>query len=88
MKDWYVYMVRCADDSLYTGITTDVQRRIKEHNSKTPSAAKYTRTRQPVELVYIEQHDSRGSATSREMEIKKLAKKEKLKLLGTINSLN
>jgi putative endonuclease len=82
MKAWFVYMLRCADDSLYTGITTDVVRRINEHNgySKT-GGAKYTRARQPVELVYVEQADSRSDATSREIEIKNLTRSDKLKLI-------
>jgi putative endonuclease len=70
MSDWYVYILRCVDDSLYTGITTDVQRRLQEHNSKDGSAARYTRSRQPVALVYQETASSRSEATRREMEIK------------------
>lgn len=72
---WYVYMVRCADLTLYTGITTDPKRRINEHNGT--KAARYTRSRQPVELVYLEQVKDRSSASRREIEIKRLPKREK-----------
>ena len=79
---WNVYILRCSDDSLYTGITTDVNRRIKEHNGEIAnSGAKFTRGRQPVELVYQEKAASRSIATKREMEIKSLRRKQKLKLI-------
>lgn len=71
MDTWYVYIVRCSDNSLYTGITTDVERRILEHNSG-PKGARYTRSRRPVALVYCEQAASRSAATCRENHIKKL----------------
>lgn len=76
---WFVYMVRCNDNSLYTGITTDVVRRVDEHNglSGKKTAAKYTRVRQPVVLVYEEQAESRSKASQREVAIKRLSKKEK-----------
>lgn len=77
MKQWFVYMVRCADNSLYTGIATDVTRRVAEHNSTGYLAAKYTRVRQPVALVYSELQDSRSEALKREYQIKRLSKKEK-----------
>jgi len=73
---WYVYILRCADNSLYTGITTDVNRRLEEHNSHT-LGAKYTRGRRPVELVYREKKQSRSEALKREHAIKKLSKQEK-----------
>lgn len=65
-------MVRCNDNTLYTGITTDLERRIKEHNSS-GKGARYTRSRQPVTLVYREKTDSRANAASRECQIKKLS---------------
>lgn len=71
---WFVYMVRCADQSLYTGITTDVIRRVREHNSGSRLASRYTRSRQPVCLVYQEAVSSRADATRREVEIKRLAR--------------
>jgi len=68
---WYVYIVRCRDNSCYTGITTDIQRRLIEHNSP-GYGAKYTRARQPVVLIYHEQAPSRSAAAKREHQIKKL----------------
>ncbi len=76
---WYVYMVRCNDNSLYTGCTNDLQARINTHNQG--NGAKYTRTRTPVKLVYSEQVKNRSQAQKRECEIKKLKRKEKLELI-------
>jgi putative endonuclease len=80
MKEWYVYIVKCCDDSLYTGITVDVDRRILEHNTSN-KGAKYTRSRRPVKLVHIETYDNRSNASKRESAIKKLNRSEKLILL-------
>ncbi|NVK24133.1 MAG: GIY-YIG nuclease family protein [Gammaproteobacteria bacterium] len=77
---WYVYVLRCADDSLYTGITTDKERRLTQHNAG--KAAKYTRVRTPVEMVYSESASDRSEATKREMAIKKLSRSQKLKLIS------
>ena len=74
---WFVYMVRCADNSLYTGITTDIERREKEHNSKKGMAARYTRVRQPVSMVYQESCEDRSAAAKREWAIKQLNKRQK-----------
>ncbi|MGB0925080.1 MAG: GIY-YIG nuclease family protein [Minisyncoccia bacterium] len=76
---YYVYMVRCADDSLYTGITTDIDRRIDEHNgvSKTKKGAKYTQHRRPVTLVYSAEYENRSQASIEESRIKKLNRKQK-----------
>ena len=82
MNDWFVYIVRCADDSLYTGITKDVDRRIHEHNSDNKLGAKYTKARRPVALVYQEACESRSTATKREYEIRQLSRKEKKLLLS------
>ena len=76
---WYVYMLRCGDDSLYTGSTTDVQRRFQEHRSGT--GARYTRSRPPVTLVYTEAAADRSAAQRREAAIKKLPRAQKLKLI-------
>jgi len=74
-------MLECADGTLYTGISTDLERRVEEHNSSL-KGAKYTRTRRPVKLVYSEIHEDRSSASKREYEIKKKMKREeKLQLL-------
>ena len=82
MNDWFVYIVRCADDSLYTGITKDVDRRVQEHNEGDKLASKYTRARRPVVLVYQEICESRSVATKREIEIKQLSRKDKNILLS------
>lgn len=71
----YVYMVRCKNNSLYTGWTTDLERRIKEHNNGTGS--KYTRANRPVELAYFEEIEDKYEAMKREYEIKQLTKAEK-----------
>lgn len=75
MKPWYVYIVRCRDNSLYTGIALDVQQRIKKHNSG--DGAKYTRSRRPVKLVRKEKHATESRARKREAEIKGLTRIEK-----------
>lgn len=77
---WFVYMLRCADGSLYTGITTDVVRRVAEHNGEGAPGARYTRSRRPVELVYLEAAASRSDATRRETAIKRLDRERKLAL--------
>ncbi len=79
---WIVYIVRCSDDSLYTGITNDLDRRISEHNDSSSNlGAKFTRGRQPVKLVYQETAESRSHATKREMKIKSLSRQQKLALI-------
>lgn len=75
MKKWSVYMLLCSDGSLYTGITTDVDRRVKEHNSG--KGSKYVRSRRPAELVWREDAESRSGALRREAEIKSLSRAEK-----------
>ena len=84
---WHVYIVCCKDNSLYTGITTDILRRIDEHNSR-KNGARYTRTRRPVELVYIEQVSSRAIAARREHQIKKMTPVGKKQLIKTCRPLN
>ncbi|MEM7206302.1 MAG: GIY-YIG nuclease family protein [Pseudomonadota bacterium] len=78
---WYVYVVRCADGSLYTGSTTDIDRRIAQHNGEIGGGARYTRARQPVVRVYSEYCDSRSAALKREAQIKSLRRKEKEHLI-------
>jgi predicted GIY-YIG superfamily endonuclease len=78
-NSWYVYILRCADGSLYTGITTDLDRRCKQHNAGT--ASRYTRSRLPVELVYQEARDSQSEALKRELEIKALTRQQKESLI-------
>lgn len=82
-KTYFTYILRCADDTLYTGITTDIERRILEHNHDDTKWAKYTKTRRPVELVYQEQYGSRSEASKREYVIKQMNKKEKLHIIET-----
>jgi len=76
---WYLYILRCRDNSLYTGITTDVEKRLEAHRSG--KGAKYTRGRGPLELVYREQCGDHSAALKREAEIKRLSRDEKLKLI-------
>ncbi len=80
--DWKVYVVRCADGTLYTGITREVVRRIEEHNSSDVLGARYTRTRRPVALVYEEAVESRSVASKRERRIKRLTKSQKEQLIA------
>jgi|GEM_PF-302795 len=77
---WYIYILSCRDNSYYTGITTDLSRRIEEHNSPT-KGARYTRPRRPVKLVYSEKAASRSIATRRELQIKKLTPAGKKQLI-------
>ncbi|MBR2528665.1 MAG: GIY-YIG nuclease family protein [Blautia sp.] len=76
----YVYLLRCSDNTLYCGWTTDLSKRILVHNSG--HGAKYTRSRLPVELVYFEEYEERSKALSREWQIKKLSRREKMELAG------
>ncbi len=80
-EKWYVYILKCADSTLYTGVTTDIERRLTEHNYE-KTGAKYTRTRRPVSLVYNETYFTRSEATKREAELKKFSKAQKQKLLS------
>jgi predicted GIY-YIG superfamily endonuclease len=79
MKPWFVYILRCADGTLYTGSTDDVQRRLAAHNSG--KGAKYTRGRTPVEVVYTEECESYSAALKREYAIKQLSRQEKWNLI-------
>lgn len=78
-KTWKLYILRCGDGSLYTGISTDVERRLDEHRSG--KGAKYTRSRGPLELVYCEECVDKSTALKRECEIKALSRAEKLNLI-------
>ena len=82
---WYLYVVKCSDDTLYTGVTTDLDRRIKEHNAS-PRGAKYTRTRRPVELVYSYSYLSRSQAQRAEYKFKRLSKRQKLDVIHEFNT--
>jgi putative endonuclease len=82
---YIVYIIRCSDDTFYTWITTELERRVKQHNGELVWWAKYTRSRWPVEVVYSEVFENRSDATKREYEIKKLPRNQKIDLIG--NSL-
>jgi putative endonuclease len=86
MADWHVYIVRCTDGSLYTGIARDVARRVGEHNTNNALAANYTRSRRPVRLVYSEPVATRSAAGRREYEIKQLSRQEKEALLLAVEA--
>lgn len=79
MTDHYVYVIKCADDTLYTGYTTDVERRVAEHDAG--EGAKYTRGRTPVTLRHVESFDSKSAALSREHAIKSLSRARKAELI-------
>ncbi len=78
---WYVYLVRCRDGSFYAGITTDLARRVEEHNNS-PRGARYTRARRPVALAYSEACVDRAEASRREHALKRLSRKAKLALIS------
>ncbi len=77
---WVVYIVQCADGTFYTGITNDLERRLKQHNAGT--ASRYTRCRLPVVLIYQEVQPTKGAALKRELEIKSLSRKAKKRLIN------
>ena len=85
MHDNYVYLLRCADGTLYCGWTTDLEARVQAHNNGI--GAKYTRSRLPVELVYYESFPTRHEALSRECQIKRLSRREKLALIESIANI-
>lgn len=80
---WVVYLLRCADDSLYCGITNHLEKRIKQHNGELKGGAKYTRTNGPCKLVYQESAKDRSVASKREYEIKSMTREKKLSLIKT-----
>lgn len=80
-QGWSVYMLRCADNTLYTGITTDLIRRVAEHNGERSNGARYTRARRPVCLVWHEAAADRAAASVQEYRVKRLSRKAKEKLL-------
>jgi len=85
MMNWCVYMILCSDDSLYTGITTDMERRFKQHEEG--RGAKYFRGRSPKQVVYLEQGLGRSLATRREIQIKALSRAEKLNLIREFSAV-
>ena len=83
MNSWKLYILRCGDGTLYTGITTDVEKRLEAHRAG--KGAKYTRGRAPLELVYREECGDHSAALKREIEIKKLARDEKEQLISQVH---
>lgn len=79
-KTWYVYILRCHDDTLYTGITIDLERRLDEHNHSR-LGARYTRNRRPVRLIYSIRQESRSAASRLERQIKRLSRQQKQLLI-------
>ena len=80
-KKWYLYVVECADGTLYTGITTNVNRRLKEHNHS-GKAAKYTRSRRPVKLLMTKEYTTHSEALTEEWRFKKMNRKQKLEVIN------
>ena len=78
---WYVYVLRCSDGSLYTGVARDVERRLRQHNGELAGGARYTRGRRPVTLLWSEPHDDRAAAQGREAALKRLPRHAKLALI-------
>jgi len=76
---WYLYLLKCSDGKLYTGITTDVAKRVKRHNQK--KASRYTRMRLPVTLIYQEPHPNKSTARKREIQLKRWSRAKKLALI-------
>jgi len=77
---WFLYVLKCADGKLYTGITIDLAKRVERHNKK--KASRYTRMRLPVELIYQEEHPDKSTARKREIQIKKWSRLKKLALIA------
>jgi len=84
MEKSYTCIVQCNDSTFYTGWTLDLERRIQEHNDGS-SKTRYTRTRRPVKLVYVEEFDTRAKAAQKESQIKRMGRKEKIKLIQSIH---
>jgi len=82
---WSVYIILCKDNKLYTGVTNDLNRRLLEHNSG--HGGRFTRFRRPVKLVYYREASSKSTALKDEAEIKKLSRKEKLDLVGSLQDI-
>ncbi len=79
---WYFYVVKCSDNSFYAGVTTDLDRRVKEHNEDNRRGAKYTRSRRPVQLICSEKYPSRSAAQKEEYRFKQLNRKTKERVIS------
>jgi len=84
MSGWFLYVLRCADNTLYTGVTTDVRRRLKEHNTSS-RGAKYTKARRPVKIVYWIDFKDRSTAQKAEYKFKQLTRKQKEEIINEIS---
>ena len=82
INNWYMYVVLCFDNSFYCGITTNLERRLKQHNGELKGGAKYTRSRRPCKCIYTEACLNRSDASKREATFKKLSRKEKEKYIN------
>jgi len=80
-KEWQVYLLRCSDDSLYSGVTTDLKRRLRQHNGDIVGGARYTQGRRPVALVWWARCDSRSDAQQREAALRRLSRQQKWDLI-------
>ncbi|MDC9714375.1 MAG: GIY-YIG nuclease family protein [Gammaproteobacteria bacterium] len=80
-KPWFVYLLRCANDALYCGVTNDIDKRLRQHNGEIVGGAKYTRANAPCKLVYQEKAKDRSAALKRECEIKAMTRSDKLLLI-------
>jgi len=78
---YFTYILKCKDESLYTWITTDLDRRVRQHNWELIGWAKYTLARKPVEIIYFEEFENRSLATKKELEIKKMSREKKLEFI-------
>ncbi len=79
---WQVYLLQCADQSLYVGVTTDLARRLQQHNGQLAGGARYTKARRPVALVWSEACDSRSDAQQREHALRRLSREQKLAIIA------
>lgn len=82
-SEWSVYLLQCADGTLYTGVTTDVKRRLRQHNGELKGGASYTRARRPVTIVWCESCSNRSDAQRREAQIRRLSRREKLAMVDS-----
>jgi putative endonuclease len=80
MDSWFVYLVECADGTFYTGVTTDLVRRVRQHNGDIVGGANYTRARRPVALVWSRAYESRSFAQQEEYRIRRVSRREKIRM--------
>lgn len=85
---WFTYFVKCSDGSLYAGVTTDIEKRLNQHNGIINGGAKYTQGKRPVTLAYLEKNDNRSEAQKREYIIRKLPIKKKKELVSSFSKSN